>query len=112
MTIVQKYGNIQKNADQLVIWALTNKPDNSAYVPANAEPQIPIEGINTTDVGTKFFEEVRGSYKQDQKHHILTSLFHKDCKYAALDNSLDYILKSSYENGRFFFFDGILYHSS
>ncbi|MBW0506698.1 hypothetical protein O181_046413 [Austropuccinia psidii MF-1] len=58
MTIVHKAGNIHKNADGLSRWELPNKADNPAYVPTSAEPQIPIEGINITDVGTKFFEEV------------------------------------------------------
>ncbi|MBW0520721.1 hypothetical protein O181_060436 [Austropuccinia psidii MF-1] len=63
INIVNRARNIHKNADGLSIWELPNTSDNPAYVPANAEPQIPIEGINITDVGTKFFEEVRGSYK-------------------------------------------------
>ncbi|MBW0568496.1 hypothetical protein O181_108211, partial [Austropuccinia psidii MF-1] len=48
MTIVHKSGNIHKNADGLSRWALANTPDNPAYVPLEAEPQIPIEGINIT----------------------------------------------------------------
>ncbi|MBW0544747.1 hypothetical protein O181_084462 [Austropuccinia psidii MF-1] len=63
MTIVHKAGNIHNNPDGLRIWALPNTPDNIAYVPTSAEPQIAIEGINITDVGTEFFEEVRESYK-------------------------------------------------
>ncbi|MBW0545473.1 hypothetical protein O181_085188 [Austropuccinia psidii MF-1] len=62
MTIVPKAGNIHKNADGLSRWALSKNPDNPAYVPWEADPQIPIEGINITDIGTEFFEEVRGSY--------------------------------------------------
>ncbi|MBW0547029.1 hypothetical protein O181_086744 [Austropuccinia psidii MF-1] len=50
MTIVHKAGNIHKNADVLSRWALPNTPDNPAYVPTSAEPLIPIEGINVTDV--------------------------------------------------------------
>ncbi|MBW0517732.1 hypothetical protein O181_057447 [Austropuccinia psidii MF-1] len=50
MTIVHKAGNIHKNADGLSRWALLNTPDNHAYVPTSAESQIPIEGINITDV--------------------------------------------------------------
>ncbi|MBW0543108.1 hypothetical protein O181_082823 [Austropuccinia psidii MF-1] len=34
-----------------------NTPGNPAYVPLEAEPPIPIEGINITDIGTEFFEE-------------------------------------------------------
>ncbi|MBW0497394.1 hypothetical protein O181_037109 [Austropuccinia psidii MF-1] len=74
MTIVHKAGNIHNNADGLSRWALANIPDNPAYVPLEAEPQIPIEGINITYIGTEFFEEVRESYKQKENCHILTSL--------------------------------------
>ncbi|MBW0567017.1 hypothetical protein O181_106732 [Austropuccinia psidii MF-1] len=63
MTIVHKAGNIHKNADGLSRWALPNKPENPSYVPTGAGTQILIEGINITDVGTEFFEEVRESYK-------------------------------------------------
>ncbi|MBW0528547.1 hypothetical protein O181_068262 [Austropuccinia psidii MF-1] len=77
-----------------------------------AEPQIPIEGITITDVGTEFFQEVRDSYKLDKNCHIPTSPLEKYCKDAALANSLDNIWKKSYENGRFHLFDGILYHRS
>ncbi|MBW0528743.1 hypothetical protein O181_068458 [Austropuccinia psidii MF-1] len=78
MTIVQKDGNIHKNADGLSRWALPNTPDNPAYISTSAKPQIPIEVINITDVGTKFFEEARESYKKDKNFHILTSLLDKD----------------------------------
>ncbi|MBW0525730.1 hypothetical protein O181_065445 [Austropuccinia psidii MF-1] len=111
MTIVHKAGNIHKNADGLSRWALHNTPDNPAYVATSAEPQIPIERINITDVGTEFFE-VRESYKQDKNFHILNSLLEKNCKHASLANSLDDIWRKSYDNGRFHLFDGILYHRS
>ncbi|MBW0498849.1 hypothetical protein O181_038564 [Austropuccinia psidii MF-1] len=74
MIMVHKAGNIHNNADGLSRCQFHNKPDNPAYVPANTDPQIPIEGINITDLGTEFFEEVRESYKKDNKCHILTSL--------------------------------------
>ncbi|MBW0590601.1 hypothetical protein O181_130316, partial [Austropuccinia psidii MF-1] len=45
MTIVHKDGNIHKNADGLSRWPLPNNIDNSAYVPEEASPQIPIVGI-------------------------------------------------------------------
>ncbi|MBW0553393.1 hypothetical protein O181_093108 [Austropuccinia psidii MF-1] len=50
MTIGHKDGNIHKNAYGLSRWELPNKPDNPAYVPTSAEPQILIEEINITDV--------------------------------------------------------------
>ncbi|MBW0495756.1 hypothetical protein O181_035471 [Austropuccinia psidii MF-1] len=48
MTIVHKAGKIHKNADGLSRWELANTLDNPAYVPLEAEPKIPIEGINIT----------------------------------------------------------------
>ncbi|MBW0500505.1 hypothetical protein O181_040220 [Austropuccinia psidii MF-1] len=74
MTIVHKALNIQKNNDGLSRWALPNTPANPAYVPTSAEPQIPIEGINITDVGAEFFEEVRESYKQDKNFYSYNSI--------------------------------------
>ncbi|MBW0528572.1 hypothetical protein O181_068287 [Austropuccinia psidii MF-1] len=112
MTIVHKAGNIHKNADGLSRWTLPNSSDNPAYVPISAEPQIPIEVINNTDVGKEFFEEVRESYNQDKNCHILTALLDQDCKDAEPANSLNDIWKASYDNGRFHLFDGILYHRS
>ncbi|MBW0538182.1 hypothetical protein O181_077897 [Austropuccinia psidii MF-1] len=59
MIIVHKAGNIQTNADELSMWALANTSDKPAYVPLEAGPQIPMDGINITDIRTEFFEEVR-----------------------------------------------------
>ncbi|MBW0502755.1 hypothetical protein O181_042470 [Austropuccinia psidii MF-1] len=89
MTIVHKAGNIHKNADGHSRWALAKTTDNPAYVPLEAEPQILIEGMKITDIGTEFFEEVREFYKQDRNFHILTSLTDKECKDTSLVNSLD-----------------------
>ncbi|MBW0524072.1 hypothetical protein O181_063787 [Austropuccinia psidii MF-1] len=90
--------------------ASPNIPDNLAYVSTGAEPQIPIEGINITEVETEFFKEVRESDRMDKNCHILTSLVDKDCKDEALANSLDDIWKTSDDNGKFNLFDGVLYH--
>ncbi|MBW0581458.1 hypothetical protein O181_121173, partial [Austropuccinia psidii MF-1] len=57
MTIVHKDGNIHKNSDRLRRWPLPNNIDNTSYVPEEASPQIPIEGISVTDLNTTFFEE-------------------------------------------------------
>ncbi|MBW0468533.1 hypothetical protein O181_008248 [Austropuccinia psidii MF-1] len=110
MTIVHKAGIIHKNADRLSRWELDNTTDNPAYVPLEEEPQIQIGGINITDIGTEFFEEVRESYKQDKNCHILTSFLDKYCKYTSLVNGLDEVWKNSYYKGRFHLFDGITYH--
>ncbi|MBW0492069.1 hypothetical protein O181_031784 [Austropuccinia psidii MF-1] len=111
---IQEYkGNmiiVHKNADGLRRWELANTPDNPAYVPLEAEPQIPIGGINITDIGTEFFEEVRESYKKDKNLHILTSLLDKDCKDTSLVNALDEVWRNSYSEGRFPLFDGIICH--
>ncbi|MBW0546793.1 hypothetical protein O181_086508 [Austropuccinia psidii MF-1] len=96
MTIIHKAGNIHKNADGLSRWELANTPDNPAYVPLEEEPQIPMEGINITDIGTEFFEEVGESYKQDRNFHILTYLLDKDLKDTSIVNALDEVWKNSY----------------
>ncbi|MBW0521098.1 hypothetical protein O181_060813 [Austropuccinia psidii MF-1] len=95
MTILHKEGNTHKNVDGLIRWALANTNDNSAHVPLEAEPQIPIEGINITDIGTEFFEEVRESYKQDKNCHILKLFLDKYFKDTALINSLNKVGKNS-----------------
>ncbi|MBW0525694.1 hypothetical protein O181_065409 [Austropuccinia psidii MF-1] len=79
MSIVHKDGNNHKNADGLRRWPLPNDIDNPAYVPEEASPQIPIEGISVTDLNTTFFEEVRKSYTQDKNCSILCELINKDC---------------------------------
>ncbi|MBW0512381.1 hypothetical protein O181_052096 [Austropuccinia psidii MF-1] len=80
MTTVNKAGNIHNSSVALSRWALHNTPENPACVPENAGPQIPIERIDLTDVGTEFFEEARESYEKDKNFHILTSLLGKYCK--------------------------------
>ncbi|MBW0589640.1 hypothetical protein O181_129355 [Austropuccinia psidii MF-1] len=64
ITIINKEGNIHNNADGLSREELANTPNNPAYVSLEAEPQIPIEGINITDFGTEFFKKVREAYKK------------------------------------------------
>ncbi|MBW0500723.1 hypothetical protein O181_040438 [Austropuccinia psidii MF-1] len=77
MTIVHNAGKIHKNADGLSRWALANSPDNPYYVPLEEEAQIPIKGINMTDIGTEFLEGGIESYSQYKNCHILTILFDK-----------------------------------
>ncbi|MBW0527371.1 hypothetical protein O181_067086 [Austropuccinia psidii MF-1] len=111
-TIVHKSGNIKNNSDGFSRWESSNTPDNPSYVPTDSECQIPIEGINITDLGTEFFEEAIDGYKTDKNGHIITSLLDKDCKDSDLASSLDYIWKESHDNGMFHLFDGNLYHRS
>ncbi|MBW0503544.1 hypothetical protein O181_043259 [Austropuccinia psidii MF-1] len=91
--MVNKAGDINKNPYGFSKWELPSMPGNPAYVPENSEPQILMEGISITDVGTEFFEEVRESYKKVNNCHILTALLDKNFKDKALDNSLEEIRK-------------------
>ncbi|MBW0579724.1 hypothetical protein O181_119439, partial [Austropuccinia psidii MF-1] len=111
---IQEYrGNmtiVHKNADGLRRWPLPNNIYNPAYVPEEAFPQIPIEGISVTDLNTTFIKEVRNSYTQDKKCSILCQLLNKDCKENSLIHALDEVWKKSYDEGRFHLLDGIIYH--
>ncbi|MBW0562682.1 hypothetical protein O181_102397 [Austropuccinia psidii MF-1] len=110
MTIVHKYGNIHKNADGLSRMPLPNDIDNPAYVPEEASPQIPIEGISFTYLNTSFFAELRNNYTQDNNCSILCQLLNKDCKDSSLIHAWDEVWKKSYDEGRFHSLDGIIYH--
>ncbi|MBW0587824.1 hypothetical protein O181_127539, partial [Austropuccinia psidii MF-1] len=107
MTIVNKSGNIHKNAYGLSRWSLENTPENPAWVP---QEENHIEGICVTDIGTEFFNQVKESYKIDKNFHILSQLLMKDCKDPSLSSKLDKIWKKAYDEGRFHLLDGILYH--
>ncbi|MBW0511486.1 hypothetical protein O181_051201 [Austropuccinia psidii MF-1] len=108
MTIVYKDGNINKDSDGLSRFPLPKSIDNPAYVPEEASPQIPIEGIIVTYLNTTFFEEVRNSYTQDQNCSILCQLLTKDCKDNSLIHAIDEIWRKSYDEGRFHLLDGHL----
>ncbi|MBW0589902.1 hypothetical protein O181_129617 [Austropuccinia psidii MF-1] len=108
MTIVHKDGNIPKNADGRSRWPLPNDIDNPFYVPEEASPQIPIEGISVTDLNTTFFDEVRNRFTQDKNCSTLCQLLTKDCKQNSLIHDLDEILEKSYDEGRFHLLDGII----
>ncbi|MBW0567142.1 hypothetical protein O181_106857 [Austropuccinia psidii MF-1] len=49
MTMVHKFGNIHKNADDLSGWALADTPEHPAWV---AQEEHHIEGIFVKDIGT------------------------------------------------------------
>ncbi|MBW0567801.1 hypothetical protein O181_107516 [Austropuccinia psidii MF-1] len=110
MTIFNKDGNINKNADGLRRWPLSNNIDNPAYVPEEASPEIPIEGISVTNLNTTFFEEARKSYTHDKDCSILCQLLTNDCKDNSLRDALDEIWRKSFDEGRFHLLDGIIYH--
>ncbi|MBW0521081.1 hypothetical protein O181_060796 [Austropuccinia psidii MF-1] len=93
ITIVHKDGNIDGDADGLSRWPLPNNIDDPSYVPEEASPQIPIEGISVTDLNTTFFEDVRNNYTEDTNCSILCQLLSKDCKDNCLIHVLDEIWK-------------------
>ncbi|MBW0557841.1 hypothetical protein O181_097556 [Austropuccinia psidii MF-1] len=109
ISIAHKDGNIHKNADRLSRWPLPNDINNPAYVPEEAPPQIPIEGIGVTDLNTTFFEECRNSNTQDKNCSILCQLLNNNCKDNSLIHALDEIWKKSYDEVRFHLLDGIVY---
>ncbi|MBW0504464.1 hypothetical protein O181_044179 [Austropuccinia psidii MF-1] len=110
MIIVHKDRNIQTKSEGLSRWILPNEIEIPSYVPEEAYPQIPMEGITVADVNTTFIEEVRNSYTQDRKCAILCQVLTRDSKDNSLINYLDEIWKNSYGEGRFNLLDGIIYH--
>ncbi|MBW0471487.1 hypothetical protein O181_011202 [Austropuccinia psidii MF-1] len=86
MTIANTAVNIYRNTDGLSRLALANTTGSPAYLPLEEEQKMEIEEINITEIGIELFEEVRGSYKQDNNFHTLTSLLDKDCKDTELAN--------------------------
>ncbi|MBW0529037.1 hypothetical protein O181_068752 [Austropuccinia psidii MF-1] len=107
MTIALQSGNIHKNADGLIRWALENTPENPAWV---TQEENHIEGICVTDIGTELFNQVKESYKMEKNCHILFQLLMKDCKFPSLSSKLDEIWKQAYYEGRFHLLDQILYY--
>ncbi|MBW0525506.1 hypothetical protein O181_065221 [Austropuccinia psidii MF-1] len=97
MTIVNKDWNIHKNAYGLSRWKLPNEMKNAAYVPEEASPQIPIEGISVKDLKNTFFEEVRNSYTKDRSCSSLCQLLTKDSEDSSLIHALNEIWKKSYD---------------
>ncbi|MBW0543279.1 hypothetical protein O181_082994 [Austropuccinia psidii MF-1] len=89
MTIFHKDGNIHKNADGLSRWPLKNNIDNPSYVPEEASPQIPIEGMSVTDWNTPFFEEVRNSSTDNKNCRILIKLINRYFEDNSLRHALD-----------------------
>ncbi|MBW0573819.1 hypothetical protein O181_113534 [Austropuccinia psidii MF-1] len=110
MTIVHKDGNAHKNADGLRRWPLPYDIHKPSYVPEEASPQMPIEGISVTDLNTTFFEKVRNSYTQDGNRSILCQFLNKDCKDNSLIHALDEVWKKFNDEGRFHLLEGIIYH--
>ncbi|MBW0542737.1 hypothetical protein O181_082452 [Austropuccinia psidii MF-1] len=110
ITIFHKDWNIHKSADGLSRWPLPNNIENPAYVPEEASPQIPIEGISVTDLNTTFFEKVRNSHTQDINRNILCQLLTRHCEDTFFIHALDEIWKKLYDEGRFHVLDCIIYH--
>ncbi|MBW0476490.1 hypothetical protein O181_016205 [Austropuccinia psidii MF-1] len=92
MTIVHKYGNNHENADGLSRWALTNTPENTAWVP---QEEHHIEGICVTDIGTEFFSHIKESHKMDKICLILCQTLIKYCKDPSISSKLDEIWETN-----------------
>ncbi|MBW0513922.1 hypothetical protein O181_053637 [Austropuccinia psidii MF-1] len=88
LTMAHEFSNINKNADGLRRWALANTPENPAWVP---QEEHHIEGICATDIGTKFLNQFKESYKMDKNCHILCQLLMKYCKDLSVSSKLDEI---------------------
>ncbi|MBW0499471.1 hypothetical protein O181_039186 [Austropuccinia psidii MF-1] len=71
---MHKDGNINKNAYGLSRWPFPNNINNPSYVPEEASPQIPTEGISVTDINTTFFEETVSPTQRDLHHSSNPSL--------------------------------------
>ncbi|MBW0541925.1 hypothetical protein O181_081640 [Austropuccinia psidii MF-1] len=107
ITRVHKSVNIHRTLDGLSRCALANTPKNLAWVP---QEEHHIEGICVTDIETEFFDQVKESYSIDTNFHILFQLLMKDFKDLALSSKLDEVWKKAYDEQKFHFLDGILYH--
>ncbi|MBW0546787.1 hypothetical protein O181_086502 [Austropuccinia psidii MF-1] len=94
MDIFYKDVNIHKNRDGLRIWPLPNNIDNPGYVPEEASPQIPIEGISVADLNTTFLEEVGKSYTKEKNCTILCQLLTKEFKENSFMHFLDEIWRN------------------
>ncbi|MBW0587120.1 hypothetical protein O181_126835 [Austropuccinia psidii MF-1] len=55
-TSVKSLSNMKTPNRNMLRWPLPNNIDNPPYVPEEAFPQIPIEGISVTDLNNTFFE--------------------------------------------------------
>ncbi|MBW0464027.1 hypothetical protein O181_003742 [Austropuccinia psidii MF-1] len=99
MTIAHKDGNIYKNADGLSRWPLSNNTNNTAYVPEETLPHMPIEGINVTDLNTTF---LRKSYDEGRFHLLDGILYHRTkhtCVITVFDrSSVGLALKQCHES--------------
>ncbi|MBW0516107.1 hypothetical protein O181_055822 [Austropuccinia psidii MF-1] len=98
MNIAHKDRNIHKNIDGLSRWPLPNEIDNPAYVPEEASPQIPIEGISVTDLKNTFLEET----KYGRSHILDCIIYHSTkhtCVLTVVDRSLiNLVLKGCHDS--------------
>ncbi|MBW0505818.1 hypothetical protein O181_045533 [Austropuccinia psidii MF-1] len=94
MTMVHRYGTINKDVDGLIRWSLANTSDKPALVP---QEEHHIEGICVTDIGTKFLNQVKESYRMHKKCHILCQILMKYCKYPSLSSKPDEAWKEAYD---------------
>ncbi|MBW0592668.1 hypothetical protein O181_132383 [Austropuccinia psidii MF-1] len=68
--------------------------------------------MSVTDWNTTFFEEVRNSSTDNKNGTILFKLINKYFEDISLRHALDELWKKSYDEGRFYLLDGIIYHQT
>ncbi|MBW0498458.1 hypothetical protein O181_038173 [Austropuccinia psidii MF-1] len=110
ISIEKKDRNIHKNADGISKWPSPNDIENTAYVPEEASPKTPIEGISFTGLNTTYFKELRKDYTHDNSCSILFQLINTYSKDNSLIHALDEIWEKSYEEVKFHLLDDIIYH--
>ncbi|KAI7935554.1 hypothetical protein MJO28_016425 [Puccinia striiformis f. sp. tritici] len=109
MTIIHKPGIKHKNADGLSRWALPNTPDNPAW-DAEDDDIFPILGIHMCDLDTAFYELVKSSYKNNVEMLKLVDILSNENSPPQLISSLPPSLSKPYTEGKFTFFDGLIYY--
>ncbi|MBW0574512.1 hypothetical protein O181_114227 [Austropuccinia psidii MF-1] len=101
MTIVYKDGNIHKNAGGLSRWPLTNDIYNPAYVPEEASPYIPLEGINNS-----LIHALDGVWKKpydEGRFHLLDGICYHRTKHTCVitvveTSSINPVLKECHDS--------------
>ena len=110
MTIIHRDCVKHKNADGLSRWSLENNVSNPAWDEETDVRELPMMGVDISDLAESFWEQVRQSYAQKKNIVTLLDILKWDNKNMSLIESLDEPWKRAYKEGRFELVDQILYH--
>ena len=110
MTIVHREGLLHKNADGLSRWPLPNDTSNPAFDKDDKDKMLPIMHISITDLSEEFFDEIKKSYFNDINAKMIIETMNKDFKNQELCSNLEEPWKKSFSEGRFTYFEELLYH--